>query len=103
MKIKLHRINEHYLIPILFCYGISFLLALMYFINEYFKLNDEFMNYYLFDANAEDLYRSKLKTIIFFIITQLLLNVIVLKFKHWIFSSSLLIIYTILIVLYIMY
>ncbi|MEM6964015.1 MAG: hypothetical protein AAF573_04550 [Bacteroidota bacterium] len=95
MKKEFHKINEYYLIPALFFLSSMAVIALVYFINEYFKSEEDLKNYYLLDTQGIINYKSSMLISIATLIGLLLAKVAALKYKHWIFSSGLIIIYTI--------
>ncbi|WP_019039289.1 hypothetical protein [Psychroflexus tropicus] len=79
-KERLHKINEYFLIPILFVTGTFCLMGLIYFVNEYFKSEDYFKDYFQFGIKDIESYKSKMLNFVSILTGTLLLKAIIIKY-----------------------
>lgn len=98
MKDSFHKINEHYLIPILFVLSSMSVIALVYFVNECLHSETYFKSFYGFDATQIAAYKTKMQLFIAALIAVLALKVLTLKYKSWLFSVAIILVNTILLI-----
>ncbi|MEM9648171.1 MAG: hypothetical protein AAF969_06805 [Bacteroidota bacterium] len=86
MEKKLNKINEHWLIPTLWCFIIASLAVLGYLVNEFFSTEYELSQYYGSAGLLQEEYRQN---ILIYVLCYLLLisaEVLSIKFKKgWLF------------------
>ena len=98
-KTNFHKVNEHVLIPILFILSTMSVIALVYFINEFFISEAYLRNFYLFGTMEIKEYQRLATIFIVALTVMLMLHGFVLKYRNWVFSSFVIIVNTLLILL----
>lgn len=91
MQKRLHKINQHFLIPIMWLFGSSSFIALGYLVSEYFTTEDKFISYYSFSTIEITQYKHQVLLFIIANIAIIFLEIYCSRIKKWWLTSILII------------